>query len=139
MSGYTIGEIVVWLVAAAALGFVLGWLSRELRLRRRTRSPLVVEPPRETPVAAEPAAEPIEEPVASSTPEVVVRAGPHAGSALPLDGGESPGLEFVVKVSKGSKIYHAPSSPAYGRTTAALWFESPEAAEAAGFRRPKNA
>ena len=33
MSEYTIGEIVVWLLLAAALGFVLGWIMRELFLR----------------------------------------------------------------------------------------------------------
>jgi cytoskeletal protein RodZ len=33
MSGYTIGEIVVWLLLAAILGFVLGWLVRELTFR----------------------------------------------------------------------------------------------------------
>ncbi|MET0931783.1 MAG: hypothetical protein ABWX74_19855 [Aeromicrobium sp.] len=119
MSGYTIGEIAGWLVIAAALGFALGWLARELVTRRRGR-PAVTAP------VDAPAPGPVE-------------AGPHPGSAVPLDGGESPSPDFVVKVSRGSKIYHAPSSPAYGRTTAALWFESPEAAESAGFRRPKNA
>ena len=37
MSSYTIGEILLWLLAAAVLGFVLGWLVRELVLRRRHR------------------------------------------------------------------------------------------------------
>ena len=141
MSSYTIGEILLWLLAAAVLGFVLGWLVRELVLRRRHRpsstapGSVIPEPVTPEPVIPEPATP---EP---ATPEVVVPAiepGPHAGSALPLDGGESPSPDYVVKVSKGSKIFHAPSSPAYGRTTAALWFESPEAAEAAGYRRPKN-
>ena len=36
MSGYTIGEIVIWLVIAAALGFALGWIARELVLRARS-------------------------------------------------------------------------------------------------------
>lgn len=136
MSGYTIGEILVWLVSAAVLGFVLGWLSRELAVRRRARPAADVVDAR--PSVPEPAGEPVTvapDPVAAAA----VEEGPHPGSALPLDGGESPSPDFVVKVSRGSKIYHAPSSPAYGRTTAALWFASPEAAEAAGFRRPKNA
>lgn len=134
MSGYTIGEILIWLVSAAVLGFALGWLSRELVLRRRVR-PVAVAGTPHTP-------DPVQEPGTLDADPVVVAAveeGPHPGSALPLDGGESPSPDFVVKVSRGSKIYHAPSSPAYGRTTAALWFASPEAAEAAGFRRPKNA
>ncbi|MCW2839754.1 MAG: hypothetical protein JWR55_1237 [Aeromicrobium sp.] len=139
MSGYTIGEILIWLVAAAVLGFLLGWLCRELVGRRRRPAAPVAEPAVQSMV--EPVAEPLAEPVVPATPrpEPVVVPGPHPGSALPLAGGEPPSAAYVVKVSRGSKIYHAPSSPAYGRTTAALWFETPEAAEAAGFRRPKNA
>ncbi|MCL8251463.1 hypothetical protein AERO_08705, partial [Aeromicrobium fastidiosum] len=64
--------------------------------------------------------------------------GPHPGSALPLADGAAPSDEYVVKVSRGSKIYHASTSPAFARTTAALWFTSAEAAEQAGLRRPKN-
>lgn len=118
MSGYTIGEILVWLLIAAVLGFALGWLARELvhRRRRPTAAPTVAVPP----------------------PEPAVDPGPHPGSALPLAGGGQPAPDFVVKVSRGSKIYHAPSSPAYARTTAAMWFRRAEDAEAAGFRKPKN-
>lgn len=122
MSGYTIGEILLWLLLAAVLGFVLGWLSRELAHRRQKA--LVV------PVVVVPSPEP--------EPEPSVEPGPHPGSALPAAGGESPAPEYVIKVSRGSKIYHAPTSPAYARTTAAIWFAKAEAAEAAGFRRPKN-
>lgn len=138
MSGYTIGEILVWLGITAVLGFVLGWLSRELAMRRRTRP---AAPSAEGVPGDGPAPEPVQEPgtlAADPVTAAAVEEGPHPGSALPLDGGESPSPDFVVKVSRGSKIYHAPSSPAYGRTTAALWFASPEAAEAAGFRKPKN-
>lgn len=130
MSGYTIGEIAIWLLLAAALGFVLGWLVRELVLR--TRAAPAPAPRAAVPeVASEPEPEP--EPEAA---EVVP--GPHPGSALPLDDGSAPSSDYVVKVSRGSKIFHAPSSPAYARTTAAIWFTGPDAAEAAGFRRPKN-
>jgi len=145
MSSYTIGEIVIWLLGAALMGFVLGWLVRELVLRRRSRPASTTAPaavPEQATVpepapAADLVPEADREPAAPAPAPAVV-AGPHPGSALPVDGGDPPSPEFVVKVSKGSKIFHAPSSPAYGRTTAAMWFESPEAAEAAGFRRPKN-
>jgi hypothetical protein len=139
MSSYTMGEILLWLLAAAALGFVLGWLVRELVMRRRHRPAGAAPAP--APVPSEPEPEPQPEPVAPEpvVPEpVAVEPGPHPGSALPLDGGAPPSPDHVVKVSKGSKIFHTPSSPAYGRTTAALWFESAEAAESAGFRPPKN-
>ena len=131
VSGYTIGEITIWLVLAAALGFVLGWLVRELVLRTRA-APAPQPAPGPAPVEA-PAAE------AEPAPELAqVVPGPHPASALPLADGAAPSADYVVKVSRGSKIFHAPSSPAYGRTTAAIWFTTPEAAEAAGFRKPKN-
>ena len=66
MSGYTIGEIVIWLVLAAVLGFGLGWIARELLLRARSRAHDVsdVRPP--APVA-EPNA-PVDEPVVKKAP-----------------------------------------------------------------------
>lgn len=153
VSGYTIGEIALWLVVAAGLGFALGWMARELVLRSRPRAaaseqvPAVPAPaptppapaPAPTPPAPEPAPTPAPEPAPAPTPEApAIVPGPHPGSALPLADGSAPSADHVVKVSRSSKIYHAPSSPAYARTTAAFWFTSAEAAEAAGFRRPKN-
>jgi hypothetical protein len=141
VSGYTIGEIAVWMLLAAALGFVLGWLVRELVLRTRAAPAPAPAPergrdpdPNPTP---EPAPATAPEPASTSEPAPIVP-GPHPGSALPLADGAAPSPDYVVKVSRSSKIFHAPSSPAYARTTAAIWFTSPEAAEAAGFRRPKN-
>ncbi|MET0820947.1 MAG: hypothetical protein ABWY58_08270 [Aeromicrobium sp.] len=135
VSGYTIGEIGVWLLLSASLGFVLGWLVRELVLRARAapaRAPQAAHPQAAAPEVVR-APEPEPEP---ETADVVP--GPHQGSALPLADGSAPSSDYVVKVSRGSKIFHAPSSPAYARTTAAIWFTGPDAAEAAGFRRPKN-
>src|SRR5689334_20999948 len=57
MSTYTIGEIVVWLLLAAGLGFVLGWVARELRLRRGDGVPAAIPPA--------PQSEPVEEPPAA--------------------------------------------------------------------------
>ena len=70
MSGYTLGEIVVWLVLAAILGFALGWIARELLLcsqqppSTRAARPAVdaapaaqAEPVEETPVKKAPAKE----------------------------------------------------------------------------------
>lgn len=153
MSGYTIGEIAVWLVVAAALGFALGWMTRELVLRSRPRAaapqevataPVPAPAPAPAPVpkpaaAPAPVPKPAPAPEAEPVPEAPpIVPGPHPGSALPLADGTAPSDDHVVKVSRSSKIYHAPSSPAYARTTAAFWFTSAEAAEAAGFRRPKN-
>jgi len=137
MSSYTIGEIVVWLLLTALLAFALGWMSRELLLRSRRPAP--AEPAAEPAVApaVAPAVEPEPEPKPEPESEPVTP-GPHPGSALPLADGAAPSSDHVIKVSRGSKIYHSPSSPAYARTTAAIWFTSAEAAEAAGYRKPKN-
>ncbi len=131
MSTYTIGEIAIWLVLAAVLGFALGWLVRELAARgQQDRAPAVAEAPDPT----EPPPPPADVPAAAAP----IVPGPHPGSALPGEGGSAPSPEHTIKVSGSSKIYHGPSSPAWARTTAAFWFTSAEAAEAAGFRKPKN-
>lgn len=65
--------------------------------------------------------------------------GPYgADSAAPLDGGEAP-EGFTVKGNEDSKLYHSPESPSYDATIAEVWFRDAEAAEAAGFSKPKNA
>ena len=57
-----------------------------------------------------------------------------ANSALPLEGGTAPSPEFIIKGNADSMLYHRPDSSAYERTIAEVWFNSTEAAEAAGFR-----
>ena len=54
-------------------------------------------------------------------------------SALPLEGGAAPSDEYVIKGNADSMLYHRPDSYAYDRTVAEVWFNSAEAAEAAGF------
>lgn len=135
MSTYTIGEIAIWLILAAVLGFALGWLVRELTARRT-----VLTAPGPSPAPAEPEPEPAPPALPLPEPAAVpaVEPGPHPGSALALSDGSAPTPDHIIKVSGSSKIYHGPSSPAWARTTAAFWFTSAEAAEAAGFRKPKN-
>ncbi|MEJ3657873.1 hypothetical protein WEH80_33400 [Actinomycetes bacterium KLBMP 9759] len=55
------------------------------------------------------------------------------GSAGPSPDGTPPGPEFPIKGNAGSKLYHTPESPYYGRTKAEAYFRSPADAEAAGF------
>src|SRR5215207_293567 len=59
-------------------------------------------------------------------------------SAVPAAGGSAP-EGFTVKGNEDSKLYHTPESPSYGATVAEVWFRTAEAAEAAGFSKPKNA
>jgi hypothetical protein len=46
--------------------------------------------------------------------------------------------DFPVKANTQSMIYHTAESRVYGQTIAELCFSSPEAAETAGYRSPKN-
>lgn len=120
MSSYTIGEIVVWLLVTAVIGFVLGWLVRELQMRAGRQT--VVEPA--------PAAEvPLPEPEPTPEPEPSPKE-PEPEPATP----EPP----LIKGKKSSMIYHTPSSGSYARTKADVWFHTEDEAVAAGFRKPKN-
>ncbi|MGD7789970.1 50S ribosomal protein L4 [Propionibacteriaceae bacterium Y1700] len=47
--------------------------------------------------------------------------------------GEEPPAGFDIKGNEDSMKFHAPTSPWYGRTVAEVWFNSADAAEAAGF------
>jgi len=124
VSGYTIGEIVVWLVLAAVLGFVLGWLMRGVRAAESTEP----EP--------EPKPEPEPEPTRVEGPPSPVEPDAHPGSAKPLPGGDAPSPDYTIKGKVRSMIYHAPQSPAYERTIADIWFKTEDDAVAAGFRKP---
>ena len=47
--------------------------------------------------------------------------------------GEEPPSGFDIKGNEDSMKFHTPESPYYTRTIAEVWFNSVEAAEAAGF------
>ena len=55
------------------------------------------------------------------------------GSARSNPDGSAPGPEYTIKGNADSMLYHSPESPYYVRTRAEAWFNSTEAAEAAGF------
>lgn len=130
MSGYTVGEIVVWLLLAAVMGLALGWLLRELKYR--SEHVAAVAPSRmDGPDAPTPT-----EPSPFARPTVIESAG-HANSARPLAGGKAPSPQHVVKANTDSMTYHVPGSPGYGPTIAELWFTSEADAVAAGFRHAR--
>ncbi|HLS41187.1 MAG TPA: hypothetical protein VK038_10535, partial [Ornithinicoccus sp.] len=59
--------------------------------------------------------------------------GPYGpGSALPAEDGSGP-AGWTIKGNAGSMLFHTPDSPSYDVMTAEVWFESEEAARAAGF------
>jgi large subunit ribosomal protein L22 len=55
--------------------------------------------------------------------------------AVPADGDEAP-EGYLVKGNAQSMLYHEPGTRYYDQTKAEYWFESAEAAEAAGFSAP---
>lgn len=63
---------------------------------------------------------------------------PYPGSALPLEDGSAP-EGFAIKGNADSMLYHEPDSRYYEITQAEVYFESAEAAEAAGFAKPATA
>jgi large subunit ribosomal protein L22 len=65
-------------------------------------------------------------------------AGTYEASAEPLEDGSAP-EGFAVKGNEDSKLFHEPGSRYYDITNADVYFESAEAAEAAGFSRAGEA
>ena len=64
----------------------------------------------------------------------VLEAGPYGdGSHAPLPDNSAP-AGFTVKGNADSMLYHRPDSRSYSVTIAEVWFDTPERAEAAGFR-----
>jgi len=61
--------------------------------------------------------------------------GPYPGSHALLEDDSQAPEGFPVKGNEDSKKYHEPDGQWYDQTTAEVWFESAEAAEAAGFTK----
>ncbi len=110
-------------------------LATESLLETESRSET---PAKEDVVATEslPDTSPTEDVVASEAPaeeandttpeEVATPAGAYRG--------EDPPPAFTIKGNEDSMLYHRQDSSMYGRTKAEVWFETEEAAQAAGFK-----
>jgi large subunit ribosomal protein L17 len=61
--------------------------------------------------------------------------GVYPGSHVLLEDASTAPEGFPIKGNEGSKKYHEPDTQWYDQTTAEVWFESAEAAEAAGFTK----
>jgi uncharacterized membrane protein ArfC len=76
---------------------------------------------------------------AAPAPELIVRSEdpdePFGPGSAPANADGSGPEGWTIKGNADSGLYHTPSSPAYKRTRAEAWFESEEAAQAAGFAR----
>ena len=55
-----------------------------------------------------------------------------SGSAEPAEDGSGP-VGWSIKGNAGSMLFHTPESPSYEAARAEVWFETEEAAKAAGF------
>ena len=101
--------------------------------------PVVEEPVVEEPVVEEPVAqEPVAQEPDSEEPEVpatgVDPSEYGAGSALPGPGGIGP-RGWTVKGNADSMLFYTAEAPGFARSAADVWFESEDAASAAGFTR----
>ena len=78
------------------------------------------------------------EQLGAATATAVLEPGPYgAGSHAPLADNSAPD-GFTIKGNADSMLYHRPDSRSYGVTVAEVWFDTPERAEAAGFRPAKT-
>jgi large subunit ribosomal protein L17 len=73
-------------------------------------------------------------PEADETKVQDVVAGKYEGSAAPIADGSAP-EGFDIKGNENSMKYHTTESPWYDQTEAEVWFQTEEAAEAAGFTK----
>ena len=76
----------------------------------------------------------VAEATTGATATAVLDDGPYgAGSHAPLPDNSAP-AGFTIKGNADSMLYHRPDSRSYSVTIAEVWFDTPERAEAAGFR-----
>jgi large subunit ribosomal protein L17 len=59
--------------------------------------------------------------------------GKYAGSSVPLENADQAPEGFPIKANEGSMKYHTPDGQWFEQTTADVWFDSAESAQAAGF------
>ena len=91
-----------------------------------------------------------EQPIVSEADEAPVDGGPAEPLDVPGDGvdskdygdgsyvGDNPPEGFTIKGNERSKKYHVTGTGGYERTIAEVWFNSEEAAEAAGFTKAQR-
>jgi hypothetical protein len=91
----------------------------------------------EAPPTGEATTAPSSPPATAESPGAMGPTGIPEG-AVRGDGTATCPADFPVKANTQSMIYHTAQSRVYEQTIAELCFSSPEAAEAAGYRPPKN-
>jgi large subunit ribosomal protein L17 len=61
--------------------------------------------------------------------------GKYAGSSVPLENADKAPEGFPIKGNEGSMKYHTPDGQWFEQTTAEVWFDTEESAQAAGFTK----
>jgi large subunit ribosomal protein L17 len=61
--------------------------------------------------------------------------GKYAGSSVPLENAANAPEGYPIKGNEGSMKYHTPDSTWFDQTTAEVWFDTEESAQAAGFTK----
>ena len=61
--------------------------------------------------------------------------GKYAGSSVPLENADKAPEGFPIKGNEGSMKYHTPDGQWFDQTTAEVWFDTEESAQAAGFTK----
>jgi large subunit ribosomal protein L17 len=120
---------------------------------KRTAATAAPAPVEEAPVEEAADVEPVEEaPVEEATDvETVVEvegvdndvfeeteggtSGKYAGSSVPLENADKAPEGFPIKGNEGSMKYHTPDGQWFDQTTAEVWFDTEESAQAAGFTK----
>ncbi|WP_328529267.1 hypothetical protein OG984_27550 [Nocardioides sp. NBC_00368] len=97
-----------------------------------TAEPEAAEPTVDEAETPAPTAEVTAESAPAAEAPAATKGAPYAGAVLPAADGSSSDAAYTIKGSSGKK-YHITASPYYGRTKAAVYFDTVESAEAAGF------
>jgi large subunit ribosomal protein L17 len=61
--------------------------------------------------------------------------GKYAGSSVPLENADKAPEGYPIKGNEGSMKYHTPDGQWFDQTTAEVWFDTEESAQAAGFTK----
>ena len=150
-AGKTIAKVVAVsaLLAGAAVAVRQFLLSKDDGWTAHEPSPAYTPTPRpeddvvfttQTPTSEQAPAEDVTEEV-PVTPQTDEQAATAAGATLYGEGayaGVEPPEGFIIKGNERSKKYHVPESGGYERTIADVWFNSEEAAQAAGFSKAQR-
>jgi large subunit ribosomal protein L17 len=120
---------------------------------KRTAATAAPAPVEEAPVEEAADVEPVEEAPVEEAPDVetVVEvegvdndvfeeteggtSGKYAGSSVPLENADKAPEGFPIKGNEGSMKYHTPDGQWFDQTTAEVWFDTEESAQAAGFTK----